>query len=251
MQDQILSEHKFRTRFAHGCRYGTQDAWPKETILFYRLIGEDKPTSWKMISSYSTTPLHVEITMMNDEDLIPTTLQHSTYTLEMIISFSPCKKCSDELIRFKNTFKSMKKTLRVTIRISSFYQVFNPRITYNMDGLLNLLKENVVLKVFDGDSDWTEFLRDVINLPEEHFVDWLAVTWEPVRKEREYVDRCILKDIYSCYHGTINKHDLYEMGTAVHPLQVREIYKKRKVQYYFFWGPYWQTGKPWSRTNYQ
>ena len=228
----MLSYYKFRTRFAHCCRYtpSVKDPWPKETILFYRLIGEGTPTSWKMISSSSKIPGHVESRMIQDVQLEPACLPGATYTLYMVISYSPCRRCSDELIDFKSRFKLLQKKLSITIKIGSFYRIFNPLFTYNIDGLLNLVRQNIVLKTFDGDSDWLEFLHDIINLPDEHLGQWLAVTGKPERRAREYIDRCILIDIYGCCHGVVAKQDLCKMAGVASPMQVPQIYKIRNNQ---------------------
>ena len=249
VQVQRLSLDKFKKCFAHSCRYGENDPWPNETILFYRLIGEDKLTSWKKISTFSKEPGHVEIRMMQDEELIPSQLPGTTYTLEMVISYSPCRGCSDALIKFKSKFKSLQKDLRITIRIGSFYRISNPWDTYNMDGLLNLIKKNVVLKSFDGDSDWTEFLRDIVNLQENQLSVWLGITGKLARREREYVDRCILKDIYGCCHGAVSKHELCKMGAVASPMQAMENYGKRSFIFFsFIWQLrlQWQVSFPWT-----
>ena len=232
MQWQLLSLDEFATRFAHGCRYGNQrDPWPRDTILFYRLAGQRICIPWKKISSLSI-PEHAEVCMLRDAELMRllTSLPQATYTLEMVLSYSLCRRCSDELINFKNRFKTSSINLRITMRISSFYCTYKPLDTQNLDGLLNLVLENVILKTFDGDSDWMEFLRDVIYIPEMYLRWWLAVASNPNRRRREYVDRCILKDIYGWCRGEISRQNLCEMAAVASPMQVPDIYQRRNGQ---------------------
>ena len=209
--------------FAHCGRYGVP-GWPRRTILCYRLTGTERHTSWKR--TYRIDQEHAEERMVKDRDLQPSSLKDKTYTLEMVSNFSPCKDCSDTLIEFKEKFKLSVKILRITMRVSSFYATY---YSLNMDGLVNLVKENIVLKIFDGDPDWTEFLRDVINVPEEYFYEWLAVPLTKERRAREYIDRVILNDIYSCYRGDISLEDLYEIGRD--PSNAHAIIQSRKERF--------------------
>ena len=117
-----------------------------------------------------------------------------------------------------------------------------------MDGLLNLIKQNVVLKSFDGDYDWTEFLRDVISIEEESFGCWLAVTGDPARRAHEYIDRCILKGIYGCCRGQVSKRDMYEIGAVACPMEIPEIYERRNTRSFIVQlGYHWHV--PFSSTS--
>ena len=208
MQNDMMTMMEFREQFAHGGRYGVQGELPKETILFYRLIvtnGYGWP--WKKLLSHRGR--HAEELMV--DELQSLALQYGTYmyTLEIVLNYSPCRNCSFRLKQTKDVFQKRGNDLRITIKTSSFYKTYE---CFNMDSLVDLVRENIVLKIFDGEPDWMEFLRDVINLPERSISEWLVIPLTKERRAREYIDRFILKDIYDCYRGNISVEDLHEMG---------------------------------------
>ena len=215
MQNGMMTMQEFRDQFAHGHRYGMGRVWPSVTILFYRLIGPNYYTRpWR--KHLNLHGRHAE-EFMKDEleefmigELRSLSFSCGTYTLEIVLNYSPCWNCSLRLKQTKDSFQNTGNNLRITIKTSSFYKTYDRP---NIDGLVDLVKENIVLKIFDGKRDWVEFLSDVIGVQECSLDEWLAIPLTEERRAREYIDRFILKGIYDCSCGKISVDDLYKMGS--------------------------------------
>jgi hypothetical protein len=91
---------------------------------------------------------------------LPPSLYDCKITLSMILSESPCKICSSAILKFKRCFKECS----IEIKFSNF---FNFEATYlfpNVNGLRELLCNDVQLSVFRGINDWKWFTRDKVGL---------------------------------------------------------------------------------------
>lgn len=114
----------------------------------------------------------------------------------LVQNYSPCRDCADAILKFKETeVKDIKFSL--TVKFANFYRHYKQR---NIEGLENLLRNNVSLELLQGKGDWKDFLSNTIfvQLDEDEYNELLERATSNKRVDREEVDRKkMLDDIES------------------------------------------------------
>lgn len=236
-KEPLVKDDEFRKIFAIPYKYGTYyEMWANETILLYKYKSnattkyQDIPEdTWKRIDNISREKgvndgRHAEQIMLEDIKEIQEYLavqpddydgSHKTiHSIEVILSYSPCDKCSERLCNLKQNLEGKKKitirikdsntvqenmsdlslfpeveeqgNIKIKITFSNFYDHLGSNGKSHMEGLKKLLKNGIKLDTF-SDKNW-QYLFNATGL----------VTERPWRQRRERDDKLILQYLERC-----------------------------------------------------
>ncbi|CAG2205356.1 unnamed protein product [Mytilus edulis] len=186
----LVSEKEFRDFFAIPNVYGTYDLpWPRSTILLYKYSSNTSIKYWEIpentLKRVDNEPgrdgRDAEEIMIEDLENIqdyltiqPDDIEGSykaILSVEVILSYSPCDKCSQSLCLLKETMdKKVKESLSLTkevedeekvkfkITFSNFYKHLEIFDNEHIEGLKNLLRSDIKLDIF-SDDNWDYFFN--------------------------------------------------------------------------------------------
>ncbi|CAG2250220.1 unnamed protein product [Mytilus edulis] len=118
IKQSLVSDEDFHKHFANPYAYGKEPSkWPKSTILLYKYSSNATTkflhipeNTWKRINNEKGR-IHAELIMKEDLEIIQDYLtmqpddSEGSYkailSVEVILSYSPCADCSEELCRLK------------------------------------------------------------------------------------------------------------------------------------------------------
>ncbi|VDI53525.1 Hypothetical predicted protein, partial [Mytilus galloprovincialis] len=179
----LVSLEEFRSHFANASRYLPEDeTWPPSTILLYKYEYNvnvafnntyNPENTWKRVDFTPTTEyttgdeVHAELIMI--EQLREIRQYQSIHRIEVILSYSPCRNCSDALCKFKEELygeknkgssgfpTDLEKGEATEFKIT-FSNFFCHDDLENQGGLKNLLKGGIKLDIFT-DENWKYFFN--------------------------------------------------------------------------------------------
>ena len=205
---------KFIVKYSYG---ENARRWPKAAIvlstvdihyteLFSPSNKDHTLVTLPMIDVYRSTGQHAEGNFLSDlRKQIDTLLRDkkaSKICVEayLVQNYSPCNNyngnsgCADDILEFKEDMENREISFSLTIKFANFYLHKNK---WNSEGLQKLVKENVTLKVFQGEDDWKAFLNNdnFVTLTTNDKKELLERATSKERVKREEDDEEILKDI--------------------------------------------------------
>ena len=132
---------------------------------------------------------------------------------ELVQNYSPCSDCASKFVEFIENTKKKDINFVLTIKFSNFYKCYYTQLNdswkylspskENIDGLVNLRRNDVALRLLEGERGWKEFLNDEFcgNITEENKTYAFKRATSQKRIEREKVDKIILQYIENKVSG--------------------------------------------------
>ena len=126
---------------------------------------------------------------------------------ELVQNYSPCSECARKFVEFIQEIKKKRIIFSLTIKFANFYKCYYTLENDSwkrsspskecLDGLVKLRQNGVTLQLLQGEQDWEKFVRDerFVEISEKNRTRLLEMATSDERKEREKVDKIILKYI--------------------------------------------------------